>query len=250
MNYAEYISELIICTSAELKDQEKASLLRLMELSDKNEGIHSYLWFKKHLAFSTDDERLLTTLVDRNLIEVFHGNRLRGGGRNYLLTTCGLFYILSENQVFSGMLLSKYRENVILRLLLFQYFEENTVKNWSPQAGIIISDYLHRCCVTSKRTIETIKSSKISEDRDRYLKILELDLNAFAFCLGIRLTRLYSHYKGISKERGLKHSVQLNHEEVKMLSLLTEDDKFSRFRSSALRVLDEAFEELAKLKSE
>jgi hypothetical protein len=249
MSYAEYISELITCTPAELKGQEKTSLLRLMELSYKNEGIHSYLWFKKQLPFSAEDERLLTALVDRNLIAVFHGKRLRRGDRNYLLTTCGLFYILSDNQVFSGMLLSKYRENVILRLLLFQYFEENTVKNWSPQAGIIISDYLHKCCVTSKRTIETIKSSKISEDRDRYLKILDLDLKVFAFCLGIRLTRLYSRYKGISKERD-HHTGQLNHEEDKMLSLLTEDNRFSQFRSSALMVLDEAFEELAKSKSE
>jgi len=249
MSYTEYISHLINCTPAELKGPEKASLLRLMELSNKNEGIHSYLWFKKQLPFNTEDEKLLSTLVDRNLIEVVHGNRFRRGGRNYILTTCGLFYILGENQVFSGILLSKYCENVILQLLLFQYLEENTVKNWSPRAGIITSDYLHKCCVTSKRTIETIRSSKILEDRERYLRILEFDLKAFAFCLGIRLTRLYSHYMNISKGRDFKLTDQLNHEEDKMLSLLSEDDKFSRFRSSVLKELYEAFEELARLKS-
>ena len=116
-----------------------------------------------------------------------------------------------------------------------------------PTSEIIISDYLHSCCVTSKRTIETIRSSKISEDRERYLRILELDLKSFAICLGIRLTRLYSRYMGISKGRDLKHTDQLNHGEYKMLSLLSEDDKFSRFRSSVLKELDEAFEELARI---
>lgn len=250
MSYAEYISQLINCTPAELKGPDKASFLRLMELSNKNEGIHSYLWFKKQAPFSSEDEKLLSTLVDGNLVEVIHGGRFRRGGRNYALTTCGLFYILSENQVFSGILLSKYCENIVLQLLLFQYLEEDTVKNSSPQLEFLISDYLHRCCITSKRTIDTIRSSKISEDRERYLKILELDLKAFAFYLGIRLTRLYSRYVDISKGADLKYAAQLNHEEVKMLSLLSEDDKFSQFRSSVLKELDVAFEELARLGSE
>jgi hypothetical protein len=250
MSYVEYTSQLINCTPAELKGPEKASFLRLAELSNRNEGIHSYLWFKRQQQISSENEKQLSIFVDRNLIEVIHGSRFRRIGRNYALTTCGLFYILSEIQVFSGVLLSKYCENVILQLLLFQYLEENTVKNWSPQAEIIISDHLHRCCVTSKRTFETIRTSKISEDRERYLKILELDLKAFAFYLGIRLTRLYSRYVDISKGADLKYAAQLNHKEDKMLSLLSEDDKFSQFRSSVLKELDVAFEELARLGSE
>jgi hypothetical protein len=99
MSYAEYISQLINCTPTELKGPEKSSFLRLMELSNKNEGIHSYLWFKKQAPFSSEDEELLSTLVDGNLVEVIHGGRFRRGGRNYALTTCGLFYILNENQV-------------------------------------------------------------------------------------------------------------------------------------------------------
>jgi hypothetical protein len=250
MSYAEYISQLINCTPAELKGPEKSSFLRLMELSNKNEGIHSYLWFKKQVSFSSEDEKLLSTLVDGNLVEVIHGGRFRRGGRNYALTTCGLFYILSENQVFSGILLSRYCGNIILQLLLFQYLEEDTVKNSSPQLEFLISDYLHRCCITSKRTIDTIRSSKISEDRDRYLKILELELKAFAFCLGIRLTRMYSRYIAISNGRNTKHTDQLDHKEDKMLSALVDDVRFTRFRRSVLKELDEAVEELDRLKSE
>jgi hypothetical protein len=250
MSYAEYISHLLICTPAELNGQEKASILKLMEPSNKNEGINSYLWFKRQLPFRPEDEKLVPSLIDRKLIEVIHGSRFRRGGRNYALTTCGLFYILSENQVFSGIFISKYSENIILQLLLFQYLEESTVKNWSPHAEIIISEYLHRCCVTSKRTIETIRSSKISKDKERHLKILELDLKAFAFCLGIKLTRLYSRYRGISNGKNLKHTDRLSHEEVNMLSLLVEDVKFSRFRNSIIKEFNEAFEELVRLKLE
>jgi hypothetical protein len=42
----------------------------------------------------------------------------------------------------------------------------------------------------------------------------------------------------------------LNHEEARMFNLLSEDDKFSRFRINILKELDEAFEELARLKAE
>jgi hypothetical protein len=246
MTYAEYISQLINCTPAELKGPEKDSFLRLIELSNKSEGVHSYLWFKRQSPINSEDEKLLSTLVDHNLMELIQGSRFRRGGRNYTLTTCGLFYILSENQVFSSLLISKYCENVILQLLLFQYLEENTVKNWSPQAEIIISDYLHKCCVTSKRTVENVKTSRNPEEGKRYLKILELDLKTFAFCLGMRLTRLYCHYAGISKGRDPKDVTQLNYKEDKMLSLLLEDDKFSRFRLSFLKELEDSFEELAR----
>jgi hypothetical protein len=53
----------------------------------------------------------------------------------------------------------------------------------------------------------------------------------------------------ISKGRNPKHTDQLNHEEDKMLSLLVDDVRFTRFRRSVLKELDEAVEELAKLKS-
>jgi hypothetical protein len=250
MSYAEYISQVIICTPAELNDPEKSLLLKLIELYNRNEGIHSYLWFKKQPPIDSEDEKHLATLLDRNLIEVVHGNRFRKGGRNYALTTCGLFYILSEKQIFTVFLLSKYCENVILRLLLFQYINENTVKNWSPTVLTIISEYLHKCCVTTKRTIEIIRSSKISEEKEWYLKLLELDIKALAFYLGIRLTRLYSHYLSILKKKGLTHRDELSHEEARMFNLLSEDDKFSRFRINILKELDEAFGELAGLKAE
>jgi hypothetical protein len=250
MSYAEYISQLINCTPAGLSSLEKTSLLRLMEHYDKNEGIHSVIRFKKQQLFSAEVEKQFSVLLDRNLIEVIHKNRFRGGSRNYVLTTCGLFYILSENQVFSSILLSKYCENVILQLLLFQYLEESTVKNWSPRVRTIISDYLHKCCVTSKRTIETIRTSKIPQEREKYLKILELDLKTFAFDLGIRLTRLYYRYVGIFKNRDHEQVDRFNHEEDRMLSLLSDDDKFFRFRSNMLKELDEAYEELARIRAE
>jgi hypothetical protein len=245
MSYNEYISQLITCNPVDLKDSEKVSLLRL--LSYRNEGIHSYLWFKKHSPFSVDEEKLLSTLVDSNLVEAIPGSRFRRGGRNYVLTNCGLFYILMENQVFSGMLLSKYCESVILQLLLFQYLEVNTVKNLSPRVEIIISEYLHKCCCTSKRAFETIRSSKIPDYKDRYLKILESDLRAYAFCLGIRLTRLYSRLMDISKGE-LKYRDKLDQHEDKMVNLLAEDDRFSQFKGRILKELDEAYEELVRLK--
>ena len=239
MSYAEYISQLITCNPVVLNGSEKALLLRL--LSKRNDGMH--IWFKRHSPSSVE-EKLLSALVDSDLIEEIPGNRFRRGGRNYILTNCGLLYILSENQVFPGILLSRYCETVILQQLLFQYLEVNTVKNLSPRAEIIISEYLHKCCCTSKRTFETIRSSKIPEYKDRYLKILEADLKAFAFCLGIRLTLLYSR---LMDKWELRYRDKLNHHGDKMVSLLSEDIKFSHFQGRVLKELDEAYEELVKV---
>jgi hypothetical protein len=54
----------------------------------------------------------------------------------------------------------------------------------------------------------------------------------------------------IFKKKGLIHTGELNHEEARMFNVLSEDDKFSRFRINMLKELDEAFEELSKLKAE
>ena len=245
MSYAEYTSQLMNCNPVDLKGAEIKSLLRFMDLSYRNEGIHAYLRFKKHSPVGGDDEKLISALVDSNLVEAMHGSRFRRGSLNYTLTTCGLFYIFCENQVFSGVLLSKYHENIILQRLLFQYLEVNTVKNLSPQAEIIISEYLNKCCVTSKRTFETIRSLRVLDYRERYLKILETDLKAYAFCFGIKLTRFYSRCLGVSDWES-RYRDKLNHQEDKMLSLLSEDDRFSQFRTEVLKALAEAFEELLK----
>jgi hypothetical protein len=61
---------------------------------------------------------------------------------------------------------------------------------------------------------------------------------------------MYSRYIAISKGRNSKHIDQLDHEEDKMLSALVDDVRFTRFRRSVLKELDEAVEELARSKSE
>jgi hypothetical protein len=43
---------------------------------------------------------------------------------------------------------------------------------------------------------------------------------------------------------------ELSHEEARIFYLLSEDDKFSRFRINILKELDEAFKELARLEAE
>ena len=50
-----------------------------MDRYDKNEGIHSVIRFKREQQFSAEVEKQFSALLDRNLIEVIHKNRFRGG---------------------------------------------------------------------------------------------------------------------------------------------------------------------------
>lgn len=50
-----------------------------MDRYDKNEGIHSVIRFKRQQQFSAEVEKQFSALLDRNLIEVIHKNRFRGG---------------------------------------------------------------------------------------------------------------------------------------------------------------------------
>jgi hypothetical protein len=54
----------------------------------------------------------------------------------------------------------------------------------------------------------------------------------------------------ILKKKGITQRDELRNEEARMINLLSEDDKFSRFRINILKELDEAFGELAGLKAE
>lgn len=245
-----YISELSLCAIPELNGQEKSFLLKFGEPLEKTESFHSYLWFRKQPALGPDDEKHLAILLKHNLVEEIHGNRFRRGSRNYALTTCGLFYILTENRIFSNLVLIRYCENVILRKLLFEYLDANTVKHWSPRFGAIISEYLHKCCITSRRTIELIKPSKTSEEKDKHSKLLELDLKEFALSLKVKLTGMYYLFHDTINKKNATYEYLMSEGDVRMFSLLSKDDKFSRFRINVLNELDEAYKELARLKVE
>ena len=250
MSYGQYTSELSLCSTPELNGPERTFLLTFSELPERTERFHSYFWFRKQPGLGIEDEKLLRILLNRNLIEEIHRNMFRRGYLNYALTTCGLFYILTSIRNFSGHLLVKYCENVILKKLLFEYLEVDTVKHCSPRFATIISEYLHNCCITTKRTIELTRASKISEEKDKHGKLLELDLNTYAVSLGIELTRMYNwlHYTINKKNSTFNYSV--SEKDTRMFRLLSKDEKFTRFRNGMLNELDEAYTELARLKVE
>jgi hypothetical protein len=95
-----------------------------------------------------------------------------------------------------------------------------------------------------------IRASKISEEKDKHGKLLELDLNTYAVSLGIELTRMYNwlHYTINKKNSTFNYSV--SEKDTRMFRLLSKDEKFTRFRNGMLNKLDEAYTELARLKVE
>jgi hypothetical protein len=128
-----------------------------------------------------------------SLIEKVPGYFSRGA-INYQLTTQGLFYQVSKppdhelELVSLDELLHNYGDNIIIKTLLYPYFEVKTIKRATAGMYFAILDYLDECyrltlnaCVRIRKAIK--ENNK--RHREKYTKMLKEDLQwlprAFAF---------------------------------------------------------------------
>jgi hypothetical protein len=120
------------------------------------------------------------------------------GAKFYRLTSEGLFYLLSKFPRIPLTWLIQYKDNVILKALIFSYFEERTLSLISVQREI--SHYLQECCQMVLSTSELIKSIRtdMHKDKEMALKQLEIDLEWHAKTLVFKLvtkeTFFLSHF--------------------------------------------------------
>ena len=124
----------------------------------------------------------------------------------FSLTSEGIFYLLTQWQPLSWKWLIEYKNNLILKILLYPYFEENTIK---PFIVLVeIGRYLRECCHLILLAIDVIQKERlVREDNTQLKKVirqLQIDLEwqakALAFKLVIKKTRfLYEYFKWYSR---------------------------------------------------
>jgi hypothetical protein len=205
--------------------EEKSMLLKLINNVDFSAQIGSYLKLRDKNQLG--DTSTVSRLLGLKLLTEKKGLILRGM-RKYQLTSTGLFYVLTETVSYPPSLLKKYSDDPILKTLLFQYFEVDTIASSTARFYSIITQYLKQCCRTTLNWLEDTQNS--DEDRkNKMMNLLLLELALNAKLLALRIIIMYSDSTILSltpKSKTGDPDVAYYELESNMKEILAKDSKF------------------------
>jgi hypothetical protein len=152
MDYGGYISSLSIYKPISLGKTEQDFLEEIKTYGE----ISVYQLFKnrikkenkisigKPMAYKNVHKRV-KRLLDLNLIEEVEGSFERGA-KYYQITTFGIITLIITNHFFNKKDMIILKDNIIFKTLIFQYFEEKTIKMLTNQLEYKLNEYLQHCC--------------------------------------------------------------------------------------------------------
>ncbi|HEY7110796.1 MAG TPA: hypothetical protein VH415_15325 [Nitrososphaeraceae archaeon] len=249
VDYTNYFEELSKYRKLALSEQDKSLLYRIMNELDISSQLGSYLKFRDK-DNTPEIQTLATRLINYGLIEE-RKSRLYRGLRKYKLTTLGIFHILCETSSYSPILLKKYRENTVLRTLLYSFFEEETVNSATARLYGVITDYLRQCCRRTAATIEDISSltgdEYVKEIKNNLALELEWNTKSLAFKIAVIYTEsniMISNPKSESGDASFTY-FELEH---RMKEILSNDKKFMSLLAKVKEEFSEGCRELDEMK--
>jgi len=225
MDYSNYLKTLYDYEKKQVGTEEKSMLLKLINNVDFSAQIGSYLKLRDKNQLG--DTSTVSRLLGLKLLTEKKGLILRGM-RKYQLTSTGLFYVLTETVSYPPSLLKKYSDDPILKTLLFQYFEVDTIASSTARFYSIIAQYLKQCCRTTLNWLEDTQNS--DEDRkNKMMNFLLLELALNAKLLALRIIIMYSDSTILSltpKSKTGDPDVAYYELESNMKEILVKDSKF------------------------
>jgi hypothetical protein len=225
MDYSNYLKTLYDYEKKQVGTEEKSMLLKLINNVDFSAQIGSYLKLRDKNQLG--DTSTVSRLLGLKLLTEKKGLILRGM-RKYQLTSTGLFYVLTETVSYPPSLLKKYSDDPILKTLLFQYFEVDTIASSTARFYSIIAQYLKQCCRTTLNWLEDTQNS--DEDRkNKMMNLLLLELALNAKLLALRIIIMYSDSTILSltpKSKTGDPDVAYYELESNMKEILAKDSKF------------------------
>jgi len=225
MDYSNYLKTLYDYEKKQVGTEEKSMLLKLINNVDFSAQIGSYLKLRDKNQLG--DTSTVSRLLGLKLLTEKKGLILRGM-RKYQLTSTGLFYVLTETVSYPPSLLKKYSDDPILKTLLFQYFEVDTIASSTARFYSIIVHYLKQCCRTTLNWLEDTQNS--DEDRkNKMMNLLLLELALNAKLLALRIIIMYSDSTILSltpKSKTGDPDVAYYELESNMKEILAKDSKF------------------------
>ena len=256
VDYSSYLLEISKYQRVKLGETERSSLIKIMNAPKSVHKIASYFKLKRQQAApykNKYDYASIKILQDINLIEGVQEQKFLSGATYYQLTTWGLFYVLSNMVNYPPQLFIKYQDNIILKTLLYSYFEVDTIKHCTSRLYSVITQYLHECCNVTLARLDTIKSITDIKDKDRSVKGLELDLTWHAKTLGFNIAVMYNESNILTTNPDVINEdakVALYELESDMKILLSRDTRFMQFLQLVQKEFEDGYRELTKLKSE
>ena len=225
MDYSNYLKTLYDYEKKQVGTEEKSMLLKVINNVDFSAQIGSYLKLRDKNQLG--DTSTVSRLLGLKLLTEKKGLILRGM-RKYQLTSTGLFYVLTETMSYPPSLLKKYSDDPILKTLLFQYFEVDTIASSTARFYSIITQYLKQCCRTTLNWLEDTQNS--DEDRkNKMMNLLLLELALNAKLLALRIIIMYSDSTILSltpKSKTGDPDVAYYELESNMKEILAKDSKF------------------------
>lgn len=250
MDYSKYMSEILTYQRIELDDAERSFLFKIINGQDSVYKILSYLKLRRQTMSYKNVQLILRRLQERYFIEEIRGKLLRGK-IYYRITTLGLFHIFSTMASYPPELLIKYKDNIMLKTLLYPYFEEETIKHCTARFYSAITQYLRECCQTTLHALENTKSTSNIEDRGMQAKQLEFDLEWHIKALGFKLVVMYNESNMLITNPDLSNDnarIALYEVENEMKTLLSKDDKFMGLTLALKKEFEDGYKELVDLK--
>jgi hypothetical protein len=184
----------------------------------------------------------------------------------YRLTTSGIFQCL-QNPIISAIHVvtdkdKRYKENIIVQTILYQFFEPQTIKEFDFEPRLIfLGRYLQVCSRAILSKIEEFRSSRFKDKKKRLAEDLDAIINdeikkfVFEIVTALRtkeliITRLDSYYKKHTmREIDLALNSDLKHKTLYPMSALARDKKFIKLVKKIKMDFDNAYKDFTNLTS-
>lgn len=252
MIYSDYISSLLSYQNITLTQEERSFIIKFIRGNDQSFKITSYLKFRNQPSDQRDAFYLISRrLEDIGFIEVTKGKFL-SNVKNYRFTTFGLFFVFLNISIYPPQFLIKYQEDIILKTLIFQFFNEKTIKNATGRFYSQITNYLQECCNITLNAIEDIKTVEKEEEKIKIIDRLKFDLEWLIRRLCFKLTIMYNETNLLSINPNLNDEVKVTLYELenKMKLQLSKDSQFINLLETLHKDFNEGYSELINLNKE
>ena len=252
MTYSEYIESLLDYKRQDVTMDQRAFLLKLVSGHDQSFKIKSYLKLRSAPAETKDPTSVISQyLEDIGFLDISKGKFL-SSSKSFRFRTHGLYYIFLNISIYPPQFLIKYQDDIILQTLVFQYFQEKTIKMSTGRFYSQLTTYIQECCNHTLNAIEDVNSSHKEEDKIKVIDRLKFDLEWLIRRLAFKLIIMYNDTNLLAINPGVKEDVRvtLYELEAKMKGILSQDVKFIGLVENLNKDFSEGYQEMISLYKE
>jgi hypothetical protein len=241
MDYTELINITRDYLPRDIASNERALIYRIIN-SEAYRIASSKFKFRQQNSQERNDYPVLKRLIELRYVEENQEQRkIFGGSMIYRFTTNGLLYVFANKLIYPPQLLLNYIANIVLKTLVFPYFETKTISQGTARFYEAITEYLNECARLLIAQNITPKSE--TESYDRGENFLGYELEELIKVLAVKIALMYSESNLLTISSALVENdsarVSLYELESSMKGLIASDRKFMHLLERTKAELDE-----------